>query len=216
MPEGKCQETNTHTYTVGCGNPKRRLRDKAVTWCTARTFYRLGSTSNKRLMLLSFDKRITKVLHHCYELWTKTARCLRHPFVELNHRGAVNTVSDIQYLCQMSWTSWCDVMSLGIHFFLPPHLIGGTTITIIIIIIIIMHSIWPYWHQQQYISSTTHFVSLKFGCLFLCLYSSTWILSCVGCKTISVENPRKLHWGTTNAVLLRILHLTIYFHCPLL
>lgn len=49
-----------------------------------------------------------------------------------------NIVSDMQYLCQMSWTSWCDEMLQKIHSDLFLLLVGGTTIIIIVIIQIIL------------------------------------------------------------------------------
>lgn len=49
----------------------------------------------------------------------------------VHQQGAAYTLSDTQYLYQMSWTSWCDAMLLEIHYGLLPHLIGGTDIIII-------------------------------------------------------------------------------------
>lgn len=74
----------------------------------------------------------------------KTARCVldsRQPCGELNSMhivhvmctaaGVLLPVSHIQYLCQMSWTSWC----VELHYDLSPRLVGGTNMSIIIIII---------------------------------------------------------------------------------
>lgn len=87
----------------------------------------------------------------------KTARCVldsRQPCGELNSMhivhvmctaaGVLLPVSHIQYLCQMSWTSWC----VELHYDLSPRLVGGTNMSIIIIIIcaigFCIYALWQY------------------------------------------------------------------------
>lgn len=136
------------TNREGCRNWKKGgCRIKRNTVHSQQTLRVSGAHQIRDRLLLPFDKKITKALHHCYELWTKAARraldsdsrvwnwtaCVLRPSCVHKSRG----VTGRRYLCRMSWTSWCVVMPPEIHYDLH-QLVGGTIITIISVIIIII------------------------------------------------------------------------------